>query len=76
MSNEEIFAIVAALLFFSICVICCADWCGECSSEIDFINNQNNEIEDTIENTHIAAEKKVPKQNLKLMHPDQINPIL
>ena len=77
MSNEEIFGIVAALLFFSLCVICCADWCGECSSEIDFINNQLNE--DTIEDTDIESnttEKKVPKQNLTLMHPDQINPIL
>jgi len=73
MNNEEIFGIVAALLFFSLCVICCADWCGECSSEIDFINNQINENTDIESNT---TEKKVPKQNLKLMHPDQINPIL
>mgnify|MGYP005991622443 FL=1 len=77
MNNEEIFGIVAALLFFSLCVICCADWYGECSSEIDFINNQINE--DTIEDTDIESnttEKKVPKQNLTLMHQDQINPIL
>lgn len=73
MNNEEIFGIVAALLFFSLCVICCADWCGECSSEIDFINSQNNEDTDIESNT---TEKKVPKQNLTLMHPDQINPIL
>ena len=73
MNNEEIFGIVAALLFFSLCVICCADWCGECSSEIDFINNQTNEDTDIESN---MTEKKVPKQNLKLMHPDQINPIL
>ena len=73
MSNEEILGIVAALLFFSLCVICCADWCGECSSDIDFINNQNNEDTDIESNT---TEKKVPKQNLTLMHPDQINPIL
>ena len=60
MNNEEIFGIVAALLFFSLCFVCCADWCGECSSEIDFINNQINE--DTNEDTDIESnttEKKV-----------------
>ena len=78
MNNEEIFGIVAALLFFSLCFVCCADWCEECSSDIDLINSHMNRdtSEDTNEDTDIAAEKKVPKQNLTLMHPDQLNPIL
>jgi hypothetical protein len=77
MSNEEIFGIVAALLFFSLCFVCCADWCAECSSDIDLINNHMardiNEIEDIESNT---TEKKVPAKKLTLMHPDQLNPIL
>ena len=77
MNNEEIFGIVAALLFLSLCFVCCADWCEECSSDIDLINSHMNR--DTNEDTDIESnttEKKVPKQNLTLMHPDQINPIL
>ena len=68
MSNEAIFGIIFCACVIIACVICCSEWC----SEIDFINNENIEIE--IED--IEANKKAPKQNLKLMHPDQINPIL
>ena len=70
MSNEAIFGIIFCACVIIACVICCSEWC----SEIDFINNENIEIEN--ENEDIEANKKVPKQNLKLMHPDQINPIL
>jgi len=66
MSNEAIFGIIFCACVIIACVICCS----ECCSEIDFINNENIEIED------IEANKKAPKQNLTLMHPDQINPIL
>ena len=68
MSNEAIFGIIFCACVIIACVICCSEWC----SEIDFINNENIEIE--IED--IEANKKAPKQNLTLMHPDQINPIL
>lgn len=70
MSNEAIFGIIFCACAIIACVICCAEWC----SEIDFINNENIEIENEIED--IEANKKAPKQNLTLMHPDQINPIL
>ena len=81
MNNEEIFGIVAALLFFSLCFVCCADWCAECSSDIDLINSHmnrdtNEDTNDDIDIESNTTEKKVPKQNLTLMHPDQINPIL
>ena len=66
MSNEAIFGIIFCACVIIACVICCSEWC----SEIDFINNEDIEIED------IEANKKAPKQNLTLMHPDQINPIL
>jgi len=68
MSNEAIFGIIFCACVIIACVICCSEWC----SEIDFINNENIEIE----NEDIEANKKAPKQNLTLMHPDQINPIL
>ena len=68
MSNEAILGIIFCACVIIACVICFS----ECCSEIDFINNENIEIE--IED--IEANKKAPKQNLKLMHPDQINPIL
>ena len=70
MSNEAIFGIIFCACVIIACVICCS----ECCSEIDFINNENIEIEN--ENEDIEANKKAPKQNLTLMHPDQINPIL
>ena len=66
MSNEAIFGIIFCACVIIACVICFS----ECCSEIDFINNEDIEIED------IEANKKAPKQNLTLMHPDQINPIL
>jgi hypothetical protein len=70
MSNEAIFGIIFCACVIIACVICCSEWC----SEIDFINNENIEIEN--ENEDIEANKKALKQNLTLMHPDQINPIL
>ena len=70
MSNEAIFGIIFCACVIIACVICCS----ECCSEIDFINNENIEIEN--ENEDIEANKKALKQNLTLMHPDQINPIL
>ena len=71
MSNEAIFGIIFCACVIIACVICFS----ECCSEIDFINNENNEIE--IEDIEAnITEKKAPKQNLTLMHPDQINPIL
>jgi|APSaa5957512535_1039671.scaffolds.fasta_scaffold388961_2 hypothetical protein len=75
MSNEAIFGIIFCACVIIACVICFS----ECCSEIDFINNQNIEIEIENEIEDIEAnitEKKAPKQNLTLMHPDQINPIL
>ena len=74
MSNEAIFGIIFCACVIIACVICFS----ECCSEIDFINNENIEIEIEIENEieDIEANKKAPKQNLTLMHPDQINPIL
>jgi hypothetical protein len=72
MSNEAIFGIIFCACVIIACVICFS----ECCSEIDFINNENIEIENTIEIEDIEANKKAPKQNLTLMHPDQINPIL
>ena len=71
MSNEAIFGIIFCACVIIACVICCS----ECCSEIDFINNENIENEN-IEIEDIEANKKSPKQNLTLMHPDQINPIL
>jgi len=71
MSNEAIFGIIFCACVIIACVICCS----ECCSEIDFINNENIENEN-IEIEDIEANKKAPKQNLTLMHPDQINPIL
>ena len=71
MSNEAILGIIFCACVIIACVICCSEWC----SEIDFINNENIEIE--IEDIEAnITEKKAPKQNLTLMHPDQINPIL
>ena len=72
MSNEAIFGIIFCACVIIACVICCS----ECCSEIDFINNENIEIEIENEIEDIEANKKAPKQNLTLMHPDQINPIL
>jgi hypothetical protein len=72
MSNEAIFGIIFCACVIIACVICFS----ECCSEIDFINNENIEIENNIEIEDIEANKKAPKQNLTLMHPDQINPIL
>ena len=71
MSNEAILGIVAAIIFFLFCVICCtyrcidyiADRFAECSSDIN-------------ENIEMVAEKKAPTRKLTLMHPDQLNPIL
>ena len=72
MSNEAIFGIIFCACVIIACVICCSEWC----SEIYYINNENIEIENNIEIEDIEAIKKAPKQNLTLMHPDQINPIL
>jgi hypothetical protein len=75
MSNEAIFGIILCACAIIACVICCS----ECCSEIDLINNHTIEYTNENENKDIEAnitEKKAPKQNLTLMHPDQINPIL
>lgn len=71
MSNEAILGIVAAIIFFLFCVICCAYRC------IDYIADRCAESSSDInENIEIVAEKKVPTRKLTLMHPDQLNPIL